>query len=432
MSSSNSYPEQFLKSFPSSKANASFEEADWAQIQLNILDPAMHYPIASLSQSAIEHNLAWMAQYAKQKQVLLAPHGKTTMSPQLFTKQLNAGAWGLTFATLFQAKIGIEAGARNIIIANQVVSFADLDALLELKNQYADLRIYFLIDSLAQLNIIQAWHQQLAQPCAALDVLIEIGITNKRTGCRTTKQAQELAQAIASSQAVQLKGLECYEGNAGICNSQHDSQAVSDLILRVQEVATFCDQEKLFASSSILISAGGSAIFDLIIPLLKTKGLQVEVQGVLRSGCYITHDHIHYRQYLKLVEDRENLTSSLKPALLVWAMVQSVPEAGLALLSCGKRDISYDLDLPQPVLTASFHAKSLANASNTPQHWRITALNDQHAYLHFDASDTTNTPQVGDKVALGISHPCTTFDKWRWMPIVDDKGVILSTIRTWF
>jgi D-serine dehydratase len=56
----------------------------------------------------------------------LAPHGKTTMSPQLFQRQLDAGAWGLTFATVTQLAVGVAAGARRTLIANQVVSDADL------------------------------------------------------------------------------------------------------------------------------------------------------------------------------------------------------------------------------------------------------------------------------------------------------------------
>lgn len=426
------FTQHSLKSFPYAVSQENFSEKDWKQLQLNILHPAISYPIASLSQSALEHNLAWMANYVAQKQVLLAPHGKTTMSPELFQMQLQAGAWGLTFATVFQARIGIEAGARRILIANQVLSYADLTMIVELKNQYPDLDIYFLIDSIEQLRLIEAWYQSFKSPCSALDVLIEIGIAEKRTGCRDLETAKALAHAIDLSPAVQLAGLECYEGNAGIGVHLHDTKAVTELISRVLTLADYCDQHHLFTGSVILLSAGGSAIFDLVIPLLQTKNLSREVKGILRSGCYITHDHLHYHHYLKLVEEREKLSSSLKPALLVWTMVQSVPEPGLALLSGGKRDISYDLDLPQPVLRAHFKAETLAQASHTPAHWKITALNDQHAYLHFDPSDKHHTPAVGDKVALGISHPCTTFDKWRWMPVIDDQGVILSTIHTWF
>jgi D-serine dehydratase len=179
-----------------------------------------------------------------------------------------------------------------------------------------------------------------------------------------------------------------------------------------------------------VLSAGGSAVFDLVLPLLQAQGLSQPVCGVLRSGCYLTHDHEHYRRYLELVEQREGLAGSLLPALEVWALVQSVPEPGLALLSCGKRDISYDLALP----TAQWHAPSgvrrLGDAQAAPHDWQITALNDQHAYLRYDPAG--REPEVGDRVALGLSHPCTTFDKWRWLPLIEDDGAVCGAITTCF
>jgi D-serine dehydratase len=151
------------------------------------------------------------------------------------------------------------------------------------------------------------------------------------------------------------------------------------------------------------------------------------VLGVLRSGCYITHDHGKYARFLQLLEQREGLDASLRPALEVWTHVQSVPEPGLALLTCGRRDISYDLEMPRPVRYAR---RGERRSGPTPAGWFISALNDQHAYMRFDAAGVT--PSVGDRVALGISHPCTTFDKWRWMALVDDDGVITGAISTRF
>jgi D-serine dehydratase len=144
----------------------------------------------------------------------------------------------------------------------------------------------------------------------------------------------------------------------------------------------------------------------------------------------LAHDHTHYRNYLRLVEQRQGLTNSLLPALEVWALVQSVPEPGLALLTCGKRDISYDLALPTVQWHAPPQVHRLQDAQSPPPDWHITALNDQHAYLRFDPSG--RVPAVGDRVALGLSHPCTTFDKWRWMPLVEDDGAISGAIRTCF
>lgn len=392
----------------------------------NVLAGDLPFPLAVLHRTALEHNLAWMQDYADRKGVSFAPHGKTTMSPELFAQQLAAGAWGLTFATLYQVAIGVEAGARRVVVANQVVCDADFDALALLLRAHADLRVWFLVDSLAQLALIEQWAQR--HPGAPrFDVLLEMGVPGQRTGCRTLEQAVALAQAIARSPAVRLGGIECYEGVVAQCDSEHDAREVTALIRRVVEAAKACDAQGLFADEEVLVTAGGSAVFDLVMPLLRTQGLSRPVRGVLRSGCYITHDHGNYARFLKQVERREGLDASLRPALEVWSLVQSVPEPGLALLTCGRRDISYDLEMPVPLRHVSCGTRRMADA---PAGWKISALNDQHAFLRFDPAKPG--PQVGDSVVLGISHPCTTFDKWRWMPVVEDDGSVSGAIHTCF
>lgn len=392
----------------------------------NVLADDLAYPLAVLRRSALAHNLAWMQDFARRKGVDLAPHGKTTMAPALFAQQLAAGAWGLTFATVFQAAAGVEALAQRIIIANQVVADADLDGLRALLAHHADLRVWFLVDSVAQLALIEDWAARRAFD-GRFDVLLEMGIPGQRTGCRSHGEALALAQALATSRVVRLGGIECYEGGVARCHSENDAREVSALVRRVAEVARDADAQGLFAQEEILLTAGGSAVFDLVVPLLRTRGLSRPVRGVLRSGCYVTHDHGNYARFLAQVERREGLDSSLRPALEVWTLVQSVPEPGLALLTCGRRDISYDLDMPVPARLARRGARVVADA---PSSWQISALNDQHAYLRFDPAGVA--PQVGDRVALGISHPCTTFDKWRWMPLVEDDWRVSGAIQTRF
>jgi D-serine dehydratase len=392
----------------------------------NLLAGDLPFPLAVLRRTALDHNLAWMQDYASRKGAAFAPHGKTTMSPELFARQLAAGAWGLTFATVYQVAIGVEAGARRVIIANQVVCDADFDALALLLNRDADLRVWFLVDSPAQLALIEQWARRRSA-AVQFDVLLEMGVPGQRTGCRTLEQAVALAQAISRSPATRLGGIECYEGVVAHCDSEHDAREVTALIRRVVEAAKAFDAQGLFADEEVLVTAGGSAVFDLVMPLLRTQGLSKPVRGVLRSGCYITHDHGNYSRFLQQVERREGLDSSLRPALEVWSMVQSVPEPGLALLTCGRRDISYDLEMPIPLRHVPRGTREVASA---PAGWNISALNDQHAFLRFDSA--TSVPQVGDTVALGISHPCTTFDKWRWLPVVEDDWSVSGAVRTCF
>ena len=392
----------------------------------NVLADDLPLPLAVIKRNALQHNLAWMQSFAQRKGVALAPHGKTTMSPEIFQMQMQGGAWGLSFATVFQASVGVAAGARRIIIANQVVCDADFAGLAALLRNTPDLRVWFLVDSLAQLQRIEQWSQR-NPGTPVFEVLLEMGIAGQRTGCRTFETAMQLARAIDASAATRLCGIECYEGGVARCDSAHDAREVSHLVRRVTEVVRACDDAGLFADPQILVTAGGSAVFDLVLPLLRLQNLSRPLQGVLRSGCYVTHDHGNYARFLSQLEKREGLDSSLQAALEVWSMVQSVPEPGLALLTCGRRDVSYDLEMPLPQQWVRQKDTALMQ---TPADWKISALNDQHAYLRFDAAGPS--PQVGDRVVLGISHPCTTFDKWRWLALVDDSYAVTGAVHTCF
>src|SRR4030095_5089679 len=106
------------KSYPLEAAPC--RAADIGEKGWNVLADDLSYPLAVIHRSALAHNIAWMQAYAQRKGIALAPHGKTTMSPELFAQQLAGGAWGLTFATVYQLGGGVEAGGRRSIIANQV------------------------------------------------------------------------------------------------------------------------------------------------------------------------------------------------------------------------------------------------------------------------------------------------------------------------
>lgn len=412
-----------FKGFPLNAQPCQVE--DVGQYGWNLFNNDLPYPMAVIKETELEHNLRWMQAFAAERDILIAPHGKTTMSPQLFHRQLQLGAWGLTFATVFQVNAGLEAGAKRIIIANQVVSDADLDTLAAMLGRDPELQIWFLVDSIAQVELIESWASRRASTLR-FDCLIEVGAIGQRTGVRSFDQAIALAQRIKASASLTLGGLECYEGGLAHCHSEHDSKEVGALMASLEDIAKACDQLHLFDNEEIIISAGGSAVFDLVVPGLKIA-LSKPVAGVLRSGCYITHDHDFYSKMLRNVEQRTGLKDSLLPALEVWTMVQSVPEPGLAILSCGKRDISYDFSMP---VVANYAPKGSQQKQAAPADWTISALNDQHAYLRYPADATP--PQVGDRVILGISHPCTTFDKWTWMPIISDAGVVVSAVSTRF
>src|SRR6201996_2830892 len=390
----------------------------------NVLAGDLPLPLAVIRRDALAHNIGWMQRFADDAGVRFAPHGKTTMSPQLFRRQLESGAWGLTFATVTQMQAGLAAGARNLLIANQVLDAADLGAIAALRDTHPDVRVVFLLDSEAQLALIETVSAE-----RPFEVLLEVGVAGGRTGVRAHDAALALARRAHASESVTLAGIECYEGLGTMGGRGDDDRAaVDDLMDRVERLARDCDAEGLFGTDEVIVSAGGSAVFDLVVPRLRVN-LSKPVAGLLRSGCYVTHDQGHYQRLVHAVNRRLGCSDAqgLRAALEVWALVQSLPEPGLAILAVGKRDISYDLGMPVPLATC---ARASRDCVAVPEGWSVQKLNDQHAYLHV-TSDTQDL-RVGDRVCLGISHPCTTFDKWRWMAVVDEDYTVVDAIVTCF
>ncbi|MFN3304452.1 MAG: alanine racemase [Roseateles sp.] len=379
-------------------------------------------PLAVVRQAALAHNIRWMQDFATTQGVQMAPHGKTTMSPQLFKRQLDAGAWGLTFANVHQLRLGLAAGARRALIANQLVAHADLALLLDLRRRHPGLELAFFVDSQAQLDLIAAHWQTLGAGEAKLDVLIELGTT--RCGVRDDHTALALARALQTHPALRLRGIGFYEGLQVVGESAPDRALMQHWQARVEALLAAIEAEGLIDVQPLWLSGGGSALFDLVAPVLRSRPGRL---GLLRSGCYVCHDHAHYGRYMQAMDQRLGTplgAPSLQPALEVWTQVLSAPEPGLALLNAGRRDVSFDQGWPVPVWQGR-------GGQTAPRGWRVTGLNDQHAYLRWDPAECDG-PAVGERVALSPSHPCTTFDKWAWMAVVDDDDRVVDAITTHF
>lgn len=402
----------------------------------NVLRGATSYPVALLKESALLHNLDWMQRFCARHGAVLAPHGKTTMCPQLFGAQIANGAWGMTLASAAQVQVAYRFGVRRVLLANQLVAPADIGAMVALMQADPGFELVVLADS-------EAGVQRLSQAVAAaqlarpLPLLVELGLAGKRAGCRTLEQALELARVIHLAPGVQLAGIEGYEGLLHGHDHQHAVEAVQAYVAQLVALVRAADQEHLFEGAQILLSAGGSAYFDLVARgFAGMEGLSRPVLPVLRSGCYLTNDHGFYQALTQDIDQREHLSSGLRPALEVWSMVLSRPEPGLAILSMGKRDASYDMALPLPLYLQRPDAPEAFGgeaALDLPPGCRIDKMNDQHAYLRLPEGDPLcQSLQVGDLVGCGISHPCTTFDKWPLLLVVDDAYTVRYAVNTFF
>jgi D-serine dehydratase len=388
----------------------------------NVLAGDCPLPLAVIRTDIMAANSAWMMDFVRRHGLLLAPHGKTTMAPALFSRQLADGAWAITVATSQQMQVCLRAGVRRIIMANQPIGRA-ADACFAALASHPELELYVLADSLEGVALLARAAQ--SRSTTSLRVLVEVGAAGARTGCRDIASALALAQAIDAAPGLSLAGVEAFEGVLT------DALEVEALLRRVVDTVHAIDARGYFDDASeVVLSAGGSAFFDLVALGFESISLSRPLRRVLRSGCYLTHDEFGYAQEHGRVlrEHRVALPwGSLQPALQVWAYVQSRPDPDKALLTMGKRDVSYDSGWPRPV--AWFRPGVMQSPAPMPAGCTITTLNDQHAHM---ALPVAATLAVGDMVAFGIAHPCTTFERWQVLMLVDAKLDIVGAIRTFF
>ncbi|HEY6567848.1 MAG TPA: amino acid deaminase [Actinomycetota bacterium] len=399
-----------------------FELGRIGSLDLSIDDIPL--PVMVLRGSALEHNLALMAELCRDRGVALAPHGKTTMAPQLWERQLAAGAWGMTAATVAQARVMREVGVRRIVLANQLT---DAPSIRWVASQLADPDLTFLtlVDSTQGVGLLEEILVSI-NPVRPLPVLVEMGHLGGRTGCRTVAEGVRVASAVLASPHLWLAGVEAFEGTVGSDRSRATVEAVGALLEQVRTLGgevgamgSFTDQRPM------VVSAGGSAFFDLVLEHLAVERWgALPVHVIMRSGCYVTHDHGFYGSLTPSVSI-EGGTQVFEPALELYGGVLSRPEPDLAIVGFGKRDAPFDLGMPIP-LGLRGRSDGIGDLGTGAS---IDRMNDQHAYLRIDAAARI---RVGDVVRCGISHPCTAMDRWRVIPVIDDEGRVVEAVATFF
>ena len=374
-------------------------------------------PAAVVFDSALASNIAWMQRYADAHGAQLAPHGKTTMTPALFRRQLDAGAWGITLATAQQCAAAFEHGATRLLMANQLVgapNMAIVAGLIERGAEYC-----CLVDSVANLAALDRFFGERG---LTLNVLVELGVLGGRCGVRDEAGLTALVTAIAAAPAVALCGIEGYEGLIG---GEHAADEIRGYARHLVATVRGLMEAGALADRKPIVTAAGSQWFDLIAAAFDQSDLRKRCTPILRPGCYVVHDHRSYRDAMAAVKARDpQLEGELQPALAVFAHVQSLPEPGLAVVAMGKRDISCDPDLPIPL-----QRHRPGEPAHPLRHCTVRKVMDQHTMLAIPADTDL---RVGDIVSFGASHPCLTFDKWRQVLRVDDELRVLEAMPTFF
>jgi D-serine deaminase-like pyridoxal phosphate-dependent protein len=373
----------------------------------NLFTSGIQFPMMVLKESALKNNISVMAEYCRSVGAELAPHVKTTMSPQIAQMQVDAGAWALTIANFWQAEIFRKFGFKKLIIANEVLDPSAISEIAKL-NAKGKAEIIFYVDSLVGLNIVK----EATPKGGKINLFIEIGTDHGRGGVRELSLVKELAQEIKKDSRLHLRGVTGFEG--AVPNAARTSEgetAVHAFCKKIVDAGEVAFEFK--SDETFIVSAGGSAYFEIVAEELN-KFSKPKIL-LLRSGGYVTHDHIYYEEIYPF----KNTGKPLLPAIEVWSQVISSPESGFGVLNLGKRDIGCDLHNPIPFAK---YAGKVEKFTGT-----IEKLNDQHGFMRSEDKFA-----VSELIGLGISHPCTTFDKWKLIPLVNDDYVVVDLIHTFF
>lgn len=383
-------------------------------------------PLLTLDADAMRANRENMARWCAEHGVLLAPHGKTTMSPQLWRDQLRAGAWGMSLANASQLRVGHAFGLERVMIANTLLDPSTLLWLADTQGE--NFKVVSWVDCLRTVELQGVVLS--AVPGAQIDVILELGAAGGRTGARSLSEALEIAYAVHASPHHRLVGVGGYEGSLAHAWDKDSLAAVRGYLTAMKQLHQELQAQNLYEDGcEVIVTAGGSAYFDEVVSVLGecvSADPSRPVALILRSGAYLIHDDGFYRGISPF---SRGAGKPLVAAMHGWARVVSKPEAGLAILDAGKRDVPFDEGLPQPQMIS----RSLGKSGDVLHSAAITAVNDQHSFMRFDP--LRDSVRVGDVVRLGLSHPCTAFDKWTLIPVLANSAsetTIVDLIHTYF
>jgi D-serine deaminase-like pyridoxal phosphate-dependent protein len=394
--------------------------AELAGQRRNLFTGGFTTPVLALSAERLEHNLALMEAYSERHGLAFAPHGKTSMAPQLFWRQIERGAWGITLAVPHQVRVAREFGIERVFLANEVVDPAALRWISAELAADPSFRLVCYVDSVRGVELMDAALRGSARP---VDVVVELAAGDgARTGVRTEAECAAVADAVAGVETLRLVGVAGYEGEVPDATPER----VGAWLRRLVALAVAFDEAGRFAGlEEIVVSAGGSAWFDAVAEVFdEIPELSAPVLKLLRSGAYVSHDAGHYRRLTPF--NRVPEEGALEPAFRLWAQVVSRPSPEQGFANAGKRDAAYDLDLPTVEVVRDAGSGEVRDAGDGIA---VTGLSDQHAWLRTQAGADVS---VGDWVGLGLSHPCTSFDKWKLIPVVEADGTVVEYVRTYF
>jgi len=320
-------------------------------------------PALLLDLDAMERNLTKMARFFGAGPTRLRPHYKNHKCPALARRQIDAGAIGMTCATLAEAEALVSNGITDILISSELAGDRKIARYVDLACQ-ADVKA--VVDNPKSAAAVAEAGRTKGR---RLNVLVNVNVGQNRTGAKPGAPVLELARQI-EAEGLRLRGLMGYEGHVAHQMEGPEKEAAYDLAM-----GTLMNCRCLLAENGIpveIVSTGGTG----------THHLTPRFPGIteFQAGSYLVMD----TEYANTCKDFER-------ALTVLGTVISKTEGERVVVDAGLKCISGEHGMP--VVKAH-------------EGLRLRKLNAEHGII--DVLDSSDPLDVGDTVEIWVQYSDAT------------------------
>ena len=320
-------------------------------------------PILLLDLDILEANIKRMADYFRDKKVMMRPHIKTHKTPIIAHKQIAAGAKGIACQKLSEAEVMVESGIRDVFITNQVVGWNKILRLAKLAHHST---MSVMVDDAENVRQLS---NAAEQEGVSINVLVEVNVGMNRSGVEPGPSAVKLASAVVGAKNLNFKGILGYEGHCVLIDDYEEKKR-----LCLEALAKDVQTGDLIRRSGIdveTVCAGGTSTYDI-------------------TGNYPGITEIHPGTYATMDLKFKNMGMPFNCAVSLLTSVISTPSAGRATVDAGLKAISTEYGLPK----------------TRQGNGEVIHLYEEHCLLQQD--NAAKEFKIGDKVELLPMHGCTT------------------------
>jgi len=275
-------------------------------------------PALLLDLDAMERNLEKMARFFSAGSTRLRPHYKNHKCPALARRQIDAGAIGMTCATLSEAEALVSSGFTNVLISSELAGERKIGRFMDLARQAG---VTAVVDNAESVDALGAASRETG---CRIAVLVDVNVGQNRTGVKPGQPVLDMVRRVLE-QGLWLRGLMGYEGHVSHQVEGPEKEAAYDLAMNAL-IHSRC--------------------------LLEENGIPVEIMSTGGTGTY----HLTRRfpaitefqagSYLVMDTEYTTTCTHFDLALTVLGTVISKSEGERVIVDAGLKSISGEHGVP--------------------------------------------------------------------------------------